>query len=103
MKFFVNKSGDFETDTGLCLGNYIELFFYDTVGFDTGKTVTGNFAVRIIHSLIHNDDLQEDAQMVVHTWASLKTYLDTLDAKKINCLAVYPKGIVKINYREVTT
>ena len=101
MKFFVNKSGDFETDTGICLGDYLELFFYDVVQFDAGQVVTGNFGVRILHSLIHNDERQEDGQMVVHTWASLKTYLDTLDTKKINCLSVHPGGIVKVNHRKV--
>ena len=103
MKFFLAKSGDFVTDTGQCLGDYLEVFFYDVVQFDTGKTVTGNFSVRIMHSLVHNDDFQEDAQMVVSTWASLKTYLDTLNPTKINCLSVHPNSVVRINYRKVTT
>jgi len=102
MKFFLSRSGDFETETGICLGDYLELFFYDVVQFDTGKVVTGNFEVRILHSLVHNEDLQEDAQMVVHTWASLKTYLDTLSPSKINCLSVHPGGIIKVNHRKVT-
>ncbi len=101
MKFFLNKSGDFETDTGACLGDYLELFFYDVVQFDTGKTVTGNFGVRILHSLVHNDEWQEDAQMVVQTWVSLKTYLDALSPTKINCLSVHPNSIVKVNHRKV--
>jgi hypothetical protein len=102
MKFFLTETGDFVTDNGVCLGDYLEVFFYDTVQFDTGKTVTGNFSVRIMHSLVHNDDFQEDAQMVVTTWAALKTYLDALSSTKMNCLSVRPNQVVKVNHRKVT-
>ena len=63
MKFFVAKSGDFETFDGDCLGDYIE-FSIRRISCEksTGRVCVD---VTLIHSLIHNDDYTEEAQWII--------------------------------------
>ena len=63
MKFFIAKSGDFETYDGWCLGDYIEYIpIRYSIEPKTGRLM---LQVTVIHSLIHNDDTPEDGEWIV--------------------------------------